>query len=136
MPSSPAAASIVRWRCICSNTKMPPADKTPATDKPELIVRIYNRFDSRELHHGTFKSLPQQFAEVPKSVADNWKRLFPDHIVDAGVAQKEIGGLQAQLSEKEARIAELEKQLAALSSQKGGSPSKGDKSAPKPDDQV
>lgn len=95
---------------------------TPKSAPSEKTVRLYNRFESRELIHGAHRAPPAQFTEVPESVANTWKRLFPDHIVDAGTAQKEIGGLQAQISEKDAQIAELQKQLAALKAGKGNSP--------------
>lgn len=101
---------------------------TPKSAPAEKLVRLYNRFEQRELIHGAHKAPPAQFTEVPESVANTWKRLFPDHIVDAGTAQKELGGLQAQVAEKDAKIAELEKQLAALKAGKGGNA--------KPSDQV
>lgn len=99
----------------------------PETPK-EKIVRIYNR-GQRSFIHGEHKSIGASFAEVPESVALNWMKLFPNDVVEAGVAQKELGGLGAELVETKAKLAKAEsriKELDAILSRKTTDP-KGEK---------
>lgn len=78
-------------------------DQTPAP-KQEKTVRVYNR-GSRSFIHGEHKIVGASFAEVPESVAKNWMKLFPNDVIEAGVAQKELGGLGAELAEVRAQLA-------------------------------
>lgn len=75
-------------------------------------VRIYNR-GKRTFTHGEFVAAPASFATIPKEVAENWYRLFPNEVVDAGVAQKEIGGAQAEVATLRAELSKSREQLAA-----------------------
>lgn len=79
-------------------------------------IRIYNRFKQRTLIHGDYRSPPNAFATVPEDVAKTWMKLFPDDIVEAGIAQKELGGLGAELAETRAKLAAAEAKLKALES--------------------
>jgi phage terminase Nu1 subunit (DNA packaging protein) len=85
-----------------------------AQEKAPVTVRIYNRFKQRTLVHGEHRSPPNAFATVPEDVAKNWMAMFPEDIVEAGVAQKELGGMGAELAEAKAKLAAAEAQLAAL----------------------
>jgi hypothetical protein len=94
------------------------------TPVAETTVRVYNR-SARTFMHGAFSAVPRAFATVSASVAKLWMERYPDDIVEAGVAQKELNGAQvelgevkAQLKAANARIAELEAQIA------GGKPGK------------
>ncbi len=87
-------------------------------ETPEKTVRVYNR-GRRTFLHGAHKVAGASFADVPESVARLWLKSFPNDVVEAGVAQKELGGLGAELAETktklakaEARIVELDKVLA------------------------
>ena len=77
-------------------------DQTPAP-KQEKIVRVYNR-GSRSFIHGEHKIVGASFAEVPESIAQNWMKLFPNDVIEAGIAQKELGGLGAELAEVRAQL--------------------------------
>ncbi len=81
---------------------------------PEL--RVYNRFEQRTLIHGKHRSAPNAFATVPEDVAKNWMAMFPDDIVEAGVAQKELGGAHAELAETKAKLAAAEALARVISS--------------------
>lgn len=83
------------------------ADKTPNT------VRVYNRSASRSFIHGKVVLAPSSFVNVPEDVAKIWLDGWPNEVVEAGVAQKELGGVQAELAAAKARIAELEAAAAA-----------------------
>lgn len=88
-----------------------------AEETQDPTVRVYNR-SSRAFIHGKHVLNGGTFAEVPKSVADLWAVLFPLDVVEASVAQKEIGGLGAVVAEQKAQIAALQAQLAALTAKK------------------
>lgn len=101
-------------------------EKTPT----EKTVRVYNR-GRRSFIHGPHTIAGAAFAEVPESVAQNWMKLFPNDVVEAGVAQKELGGVQvelvetkAKLAKAEARIAELDKVLASKTTDPKGEKAK------------
>ena len=83
------------------------AEKTPNT------VRVYNRSTSRSFIHGKVVLAPSSFANVSEDVSKIWLEGWPNEIVEAGVAQKELGGVQAELAAAKARIAELEAASAA-----------------------
>ena len=91
------------------------ADKTPET------VRVYNRSTSRSFIHDKLVLAPSSFLDVPANVGKIWLEGWPEVVVEAGVAQKELGGVQAELVAAKARIAELE---AAAAKGKGKTESK------------
>jgi len=91
----------------------------------ELAVRVYNR-SSRAFIHGKHTLQGGTFAEVPQSVADLWVKLFPLDVVEASVAQKELGGLGAVVAEQKSEIEKLKAELEAL---KAAKPTKGKPSA-------
>jgi hypothetical protein len=95
------------------------------------LVRVYNRSNSSTISHveggKTYRAAPSAMSEVPEHVAKLWKDSYPKQIIDAGVAQKEIGGVHAELQEVKAALAASEKRVAELSS----SPSKNDSAAVK-----
>jgi hypothetical protein len=91
-----------------------------AEETQDPSVRVYNR-SSRAFIHGLHVLSGASFATVPKSVADTWIKLFPIDVVEASVAQKELGGLGAVVAEQKTRIAELEAKLAALTAKKPAS---------------
>jgi BMFP domain-containing protein YqiC len=84
-------------------------------------VRIYNK-SRRSFLHGEHKAPANAFSEVPRKIADLWIEQFPNDVVLASDAQKEINGMATELeaaraelktarttiSTLEARIAELE----------------------------
>jgi hypothetical protein len=76
------------------------------------LIRIYNR-SARTYIHGKHKAVPAAFSEVPKNIADLWTKSFPDEIVEAATAQKELGGANAVIAELKAKLAESEKKLSA-----------------------
>jgi protein subunit release factor A len=101
-------------------------EKTPT----EKTVRVYNR-SRRSFIHGPHSAPAASFADVPESVAQNWMKLFPNDVVEAGIAQKELGGAQAELAETkvklataEARIKELDKILASKTTDPKGEKAK------------
>jgi len=71
-------------------------------------VRVYNRSTSRSYIHDKLVLAPSSFLFVPADVAKVWLEGWPNDVVEAGVAQKELGGVQAELAAAKARIAELE----------------------------
>jgi len=77
-------------------------------------IRVYNRFKQRTLIHGDHKAPPNAFATVPADVAKVWMKMYPEDVVEAGVAQKELGGLGAELAEVKAKLAKAEAALAAV----------------------
>jgi cell division protein FtsB len=86
-----------------------------------LTSRVYNR-GARSFIHNNDRVPARSFATVSKDVADLLIARYPDEVVDAGVAQKELNGAQIELAEtksqlaaSQARVAELEAQVAALS---------------------
>ncbi len=91
--------------------------KTPTASEPagEPTVRVYNRSTRQTFDHGPGCILaPSSFIDVPESVAKNWFRLFPDTVIEAGVAQKELGGLSTELTETRLKLAAAEKRIAEL----------------------
>jgi len=78
------------------------AEKIPTT------VRVYNRSTTRSFIHDKLVLSPSSFVNAPEDVAKIWLDGWPNEIVEAGVAQKELGGVQAELAAAKARIAELE----------------------------
>ena len=92
-------------------------DTSTPTAPAEEMVRVYNKFTSRTLIHTPYRSAPSSFATVPASVAKLWMERFPDDIVDAGVAQKEMNGVAAELAETRTKLAASEARVKALESQ-------------------
>jgi len=99
---------------------VPPVVAAPAAApiKAEEVVRVYNRSTRQTFEHGKHKLPPSMFVNVPRDVADRWLRLFPDTVVEAAIAQKELGGAAAELAlvrdelaAAKKRISELEEQL-------------------------
>lgn len=88
-----------------------------ATTPAEPIIRVYNR-SRRMFTHGEYRLAGGTFAEVPESIAKNWQKMFENDVVEAGIAQRELGGLGAELAAAKTRIAELEAELAKLKSDK------------------
>lgn len=86
----------------------------PETPK-EKTVRVYNR-GQRSFIHGDHKIVGASFAEVPESVALNWMKLFPNDVIEAGVAQKELGGVTVELVETKAKLAKAESRIKELDS--------------------
>lgn len=87
-----------------------PADNTPAV---EPLVRVYNK----RAHHitvGSSKIAPQSFGTVPQSVASALMKQWPEGVVEAAVAQQEIGGAHAEANILRERVAALEKENTAL----------------------
>ncbi len=82
------------------------------TSIPE--VRIYNRFQHRTLIHGKYRSAPNAYATVPEDVAKRWMEMFPEDIIEAHVAQKELTGVHAELLETKAELAKVKAALAAV----------------------
>jgi predicted nucleic acid-binding Zn-ribbon protein len=68
--------------------------------------------------HGNYRLAGNTFAEVPQSVASNWMKMFENDVVEAGTAQRELGGLGAELAAARTRIVELEAELAKLKAKK------------------
>lgn len=98
-----------------TNTESAAAAPTPAAASTEpKMVRLYSKFTTRTLLHHPYKLSPQSFADVAVVIAEQWKKMFPEDVLDAGVAQKELGGTAALLAEANGKIAALEKELAAL----------------------
>lgn len=97
--------------------KSAPAEKT---------VRVYNRSPRRSFLHEPFRLAPSSFLEVPASVAANWIAMFPDDVVEAGIAQKELGGLGVELAETKAKLASAEAQLANLKTDPKGDKARAD----------
>ena len=88
----------------------------------EPLVRVYNR-SARSHTWLKWVVIPRGFSSIPKSVAESLQSRYPEEIVEAGVAQKELNGATAELAETKellakaaARIAELEAKAAG----KGG----------------
>ena len=91
-----------------------------STDSPTPAdVRVYNKSPQRSFIHGKLTLAPSSFLSVPAAVAKVWLDGWPNEIVEAGVAQKELGGLSAELVAAKARIAELEAAAAASVPAKG-----------------
>lgn len=86
--------------------------KTPVKTDP--LVRVYNKSERQTFDHGAHKAAPSSFATVPQSVADLWYRLFPGIVVEAGVAQKELGGMAAELAAAREKLAASEARIAKL----------------------
>lgn len=76
-----------------------------ALDSNEL-VRVYNRSTRQTFTHEIgvgeakkiYSAAPSSFATVPRHVAERWQRLFPETVIEAGVAQRELGGAAAELA--------------------------------------
>jgi hypothetical protein len=88
-----------------------------ATTPAEQIVRVYNR-SQRTFTHGEYRLAGGTFTEVPESVARNWQKMFENDVVEAGIAQRELGGLGAELAAAKTRITELEAELAKFKEKK------------------
>lgn len=90
--------------------------------KPEM-VRVYNKAE-RSIKHEvvdpetkkvtTYHLKPQSFGEVPEDIAEKWKDMFPDHVVDAESAERSLGGVRAELEMAQDQIKELEAQVEKL----------------------
>ena len=90
------------------------ANTDPPVPAPvEQSLRVYNKSPYRSFIHGAFTLAPSSFLSVPESVAKIWLEGYADTVVEAGVAQKELGGLTSELAAAKARIAELEAAAAA-----------------------
>jgi BMFP domain-containing protein YqiC len=81
-------------------------------------TRVYNRGE-RSFTHGKHVLAPRSFLEVSEEVAELWFRLFENDVIEASVAQREVGGAQAELAKANEKLAALEAELAALKA-KGG----------------
>lgn len=79
----------------------------------EPLVRVYNK-RGHTLIHGKHRAVAQAFSTVPKTVAELWMKQFPDGVVEASEAQKEINGAAAEASELREKLAAALKQIAAL----------------------
>ena len=89
---------------------------TPAAPA-EKMVRVYNKFRVRTLIHASYRAAPSTFVTVPESVAKLWMEMYPDDIVEAGVAQKELSGLSAELAETKTKLVAAEARVKALETQ-------------------
>ena len=100
-------------------------DKEPKSAPVEETLRVYNRSTRQTFNHEVtvgkdvkkYSASPSSFATVPVAVAQIWMRLFPEVVIEAGVAQRELGGASAELAVvrgelaiAKTRIAELEKE--------------------------
>lgn len=101
------------------------SDETSPAAPEAKTLRVYNKSTRRSFTHGKFVLAPSSFLTVPEELGKNWLDGYPNEIVDAGVAQKEIGGAQAEITALKARVAELETENAALKA-KGSKKSKAD----------
>lgn len=100
-----------------------PDDKKPAPHPASLVdlvvsaknplTRVYNK-TGRTFMHGTFRAPPNSFANVPESLADFWIETFKDQIVEAGTAQRELGGANARVVEVQAKLDEANKKISVL----------------------
>lgn len=79
----------------------------------ELKIRIYNR-SGRSFIHGTDSAPPRAFATIPEAVAKLWMERYPDDIVEAGIAQKELNGAQAELGEMREKLKAANDRIAEL----------------------
>ena len=77
-------------------------------------TRIYNRSPRRTFIHGKFRAAPSAFVTVPESVAKRWLELFPEDVVEAAVAQKQLGGVAAELAAVRAELEQARAEIAAL----------------------
>ena len=93
-----------------------PDTPTPAAPT-EPMVRVYNKFATRTLIHTPYRSAPASFATVPESVAKLWMERYPDDIVDAGIAQRELGGAAAELAETRTKLVAAEARVKVLEAQ-------------------
>ena len=84
------------------------ASTDSTTPAAEASVRVYNKSPYRSFIHAKHTLAPSSFLAVPASVAKVWLDGWPNEVVEAGVAQKELGGITAELAAAKARIAELE----------------------------
>ena len=97
------------------------SEKIQDQTQPEESVRVYNRSTRQTFQHEVkvgddikkYAAPPSSFATVPRSVADRWMRLFPEVVIEAAVAQRELGGATAELNAARKQIADLEAQLVA-----------------------
>jgi hypothetical protein len=71
-------------------------------------IRVYNRSSRRSFTHGKYVLAPSSFLTVPEELGKAWLEGYPKEIVDAGVAQAEIGGAQAEIAKLRETVAELE----------------------------
>jgi hypothetical protein len=92
-----------------------PAENTPAV---EPLVRVYNK-RGHTITVGTAKIPPQSFGTVPQSVAQALMKQWPAGVVEASVAQAEVGGAVAEANALRERVAALEKENAALKAASG-----------------
>lgn len=83
------------------------------TSAAEKLVRVYNR-GQRSFLHAEHKLHGGAFAEVPRAVAENWLKMFPNDVIEAAVAQKELGGLGAELAETKTRLESAEDRIKKL----------------------
>ena len=77
-------------------------------------TRVYNRSPRRTFIHGKFRAAPSAFVTVPASVAKVWLELFPEDVVEAAVAQKQLGGAAAELAAVRAELEKAQAEIAAL----------------------
>ena len=89
-------------------------DPQSETIAPFADVRVYNRSTRQTIEHAPHKASPSSFVNVPQDVADRWMRLFPGIIVEAGIAQKELGGVTAELAEARKALAAANARLQEL----------------------
>ena len=91
------------------------AESKKSAEAPAIkTVRIFNRASKlyTHRHEGVdYHAHPSTFADVPQGVADKWMQMFPEDIVEAAVAQKEINGSAAEAAGLREKVAELETEL-------------------------
>ncbi|MDE3073907.1 MAG: hypothetical protein KGJ86_00635 [Chloroflexota bacterium] len=97
-----------------SGVLSPAAAASPAAAVPKTS-RVYNRREAWIIH-GPHRLPPRSFLDVPTEVAQLWFSHFPNDVVEAGVAQKELNGVQAENAELREKLAALEAKLKAAES--------------------
>ena len=86
---------------------------------PEPLIRIYNK-RAHSIDGGpNAKVGPASFATVPESVAKAWMKQWPEGVVTAADAQRQVTGATAEANEAKAKLAEAEKRIADLESKLG-----------------
>jgi hypothetical protein len=90
----------------------PSADTLKACD-PSTYARVFNKSTRTFMHHG-FKAMPNTFVKVPPQLAEFWMDRYPELIVEAGQAVKELGGANARIAEIQAKLDEANRKIALL----------------------
>lgn len=84
--------------------------KTPAA---EPLVSIYNR-SRRSYIHDKYTIAGSTFTEVPQKVAEYLLKTFPTDLVERGVANRELNGVQIDLAETRQKLADAEARIKEL----------------------